>query len=314
MHLNVGNNQALLDRDYDKESLVHAPFRVFFGHHKCATGWIDGVLREICFHMGIRFKIVHLPVHFLHAGSLGNLVRQERIGFLAYTNAERIHTLDLPPFKGFHVVRDPRDVIVSAYFSHLYSHSSKGWPELEAHRKELQQLSKEEGLFCEMEFSRPEMEQMYDWDYEQENVLELKMEELTGDPINGFIRIVRFLDLLDEREHGGLQRALLTVNLKMNRLNQKGRRFMPGNLPMFPVPQRSVPLIPLHDLVTILEKKSFSRLAGGRKRGQENVKSHYRKGVPGDWKNHFTEAHIRRFKESYNHVLVKLGYETDANW
>src|SRR5690606_18169850 len=180
--------------------------------------------------------------------------------------------------------------------------------------KELQQLSKEEGLFCEMEFSRPEMEQMYDWDYEQENVLELKMEELTGDPINGFIRIVRFLDLLDEREHGGLQRALLTVNLKMNRLNQKGRRFMPGNLPMFPVPQRSVPLIPLHDLVTILEKKSFSRLAGGRKRGQENVKSHYRKGVPGDWKNHFTEAHIRHFKESYNHVLVKLGYETDANW
>lgn len=310
----MGSNQAILDLRHEADVAVQTPFRVFFGHHKCATGWIDGVLREICFHMGIRFKIVHLPVHFQHEGSLGNLVRRQQIGFLAYTNAERVFTEDLPPFRGFHVVRDPRDVIVSAYFSHLFSHSSKGWPELEAHRTELQKLSKEEGLFCEMEFSRPELEQMYDWDYERGHILEMKMEELTGDPINGFIRIVRFLDLLDEEEHNSVQRALLTVNLKMNRLNQKGRRFMPGNMPMFPVPQRKVPQIPLPDLVSILHKNSFTRLAGGRKRGQENVKSHYRKGVPGDWKNHFSDAHIRQFKDRYNQVLVKLGYETDENW
>ncbi len=296
------------------ETIKDFPLRVFFGHHKCATGWIDGILREVCFHMGINFRIVHLPVHFESAGTLGNLVRNEGVDFLAYTNAERKHIGDLPPFRGFHVVRDPRDVVVSAYYSHLYSHSTKGWSELEPHRNELKQLSKEDGLLNEMEFSRPEFEAMYDWDYNQEHVLELKMEDLTRNSVPQFFRIVRFLNILDEEEHQGIGRLLLSLNLKMNRLNQKGRRFMPGNLPMFPVPRIRIGTIPSSQLSEILEKKNFARLSGGRKRGQENVKSHYRKGVPGDWKNHFNEEHIRVFKAEYNDLLMKLGYESDADW
>lgn len=55
-------------------------------------------------------------------------------------------------------------------------------------------------------------------------------------------------------------------------------------------------------------------MSGGRKKGQENVKNHFRKGVPGDWRNQFTEAHIAKFKSEFNPLLLKLGYETDPGW
>lgn len=287
--------------------------RVFYGHHKCATAWIDGILREICLHLGIRFKIVHRPEHFEGAGSLGRLVAQERIDVLAYTNAGRRHITDLPRHHGFHVVRDPRDVLASAYFSHLHSHSTKNWPELEQHRSELQRMSKEEGLFREMEFSRWVFEEMGAWDYTQPHVLELKMEDLTAAPQSGFLRILAWLDLLDD-DGDGVREFVRRATLRLNRLNQRGRRFMPRNLPLFPVPSRRVAQIPRSEVERILHERSFARLAGGRRRGTENVKSHYRKGTPGDWRNHLTEAHVSVFKDRYADMLIALGYETDADW
>ena len=58
----------------------------------------------------------------------------------------------------------------------------------------------------------------------------------------------------------------------------------------------------------------FSNYAGGRKEGEENVSSHYRKGVAGDWKNHFKPEHVERFKELYGELLLKLGYEQAPEW
>ena len=100
------------------------PLRAFFGHHKCATAWIDIILTEICFHMRLNFKIVHKIDHFQNYGTLGAFVRQKQVDFLAYTNANRQDITDLPIYRGFHVVRDPRDILVSAYHSHLYSHGT----------------------------------------------------------------------------------------------------------------------------------------------------------------------------------------------
>ncbi len=40
----------------------------------------------------------------------------------------------------------------------------------------------------------------------------------------------------------------------------------------------------------------------------------YRKGIVGDWQNHFTEDHQRAFKEIAGDILIKLGYETDTDW
>jgi hypothetical protein len=63
-----------------------------------------------------------------------------------------------------------------------------------------------------------------------------------------------------------------------------------------------------------VEQCSFENLSGGRKRGQEDPTSFFRKGVAGDWKRVFTEKDKQIFKEEAGNVLVELGYEKDSNW
>jgi hypothetical protein len=63
-----------------------------------------------------------------------------------------------------------------------------------------------------------------------------------------------------------------------------------------------------------VEAASFEQLSGGRSKGEEDSSSFYRKGVAGDWKNHFTEEDRRVFKEEAGELLIRLGYEEDLSW
>ena len=58
----------------------------------------------------------------------------------------------------------------------------------------------------------------------------------------------------------------------------------------------------------------FEKLTGGRTRGHEDLTAHERKGVSGDWRNHFTEKVKRAFKARYGGLLVASGYEADLSW
>lgn len=40
----------------------------------------------------------------------------------------------------------------------------------------------------------------------------------------------------------------------------------------------------------------------------------FRKGVIGDWRNHFTPAHVEAFKQIAGEALIQLGYEKDMDW
>ncbi len=64
----------------------------------------------------------------------------------------------------------------------------------------------------------------------------------------------------------------------------------------------------------VTARYSFERLSGGREPGEEDAKSHYRKGIHGDWRNHFTPAITGRFKALYGELLVMGGYEKNVNW
>ena len=66
-------------------------------------------------------------------------------------------------------------------------------------------------------------------------------------------------------------------------------------------------------LSSLLEKHNFKKITG-RDLGDESHNHHYRKGVPGDWKNHFTAEHKNAFKEKYRSILIDMGYETDSDW
>lgn len=52
----------------------------------------------------------------------------------------------------------------------------------------------------------------------------------------------------------------------------------------------------------------------GRNEGQENQKSFYRKGVSGDWRNHFSESDKAVFKSVTGDRLRRLGYERSNSW
>jgi hypothetical protein len=40
----------------------------------------------------------------------------------------------------------------------------------------------------------------------------------------------------------------------------------------------------------------------------------FRKGIPGDWRTHFTESNKALFKRVAGDLLVELGYENGADW
>ena len=58
----------------------------------------------------------------------------------------------------------------------------------------------------------------------------------------------------------------------------------------------------------------FESLSSGRARGDEDTQAHERKGIAGDWQNHFTPAIKYAFKNRYGRLLVATGYERDLNW
>jgi hypothetical protein len=65
--------------------------------------------------------------------------------------------------------------------------------------------------------------------------------------------------------------------------------------------------IPDERLAGLVDSFSFSRLAG-RASGTEKADSHLRKGLPGDWRNHFSAEVERRFEAVTGDLVGILGY------
>lgn len=58
---------------------------------------------------------------------------------------------------------------------------------------------------------------------------------------------------------------------------------------------------------------SFERLAE-RTPKSENNNSYLRKGVIGDWRNHFNRASAYKFDKHFGEALIDCGYESDHDW
>ena len=257
----------------------------YYGHHKCATQWFRRMIADIS--GPVRRKVV--VINGVLDGERGGI--QVREGgetelipgttdlaaampdpgktILCYMNADARYVAPLKNMRGFHVVRDPRDVVVSAYFSHLHSHPIHG--KLGEHRETLQSVSESKGLMLELEGRVHQFRAMLDWNYDDPRILELKMEDVTVDAATYVPQIFEFVGLGRKQ---GLSSELLEE---------------------------------------VIENRGFAKLAG-RPPGEEDATHHYRKGIAGDWVNHFGPEHIEYFKEHYNDLLLKLGYEKTADW
>ncbi|MEM7202020.1 MAG: sulfotransferase domain-containing protein [Planctomycetota bacterium] len=240
--------------------------RFFLLHHKCGTVYLELILQDLA-------ETHDWGCHI--AGSakqldLGPEDAGDAIWFVKNSAYAALFGDREGGYRGVHVVRDPRDVIVSGYFSHRYSHPvDNAWGEgfLIDHRKRLEALSVEEGLCAEIELGYS-LGAMKAWRYDDPAILELRFEELIAAP-----------------------QVVLTSAF--------------AHLEQTVEPTQ---------LAAAIERRSFKNLSGGRNQGQENQRSHFRKGVPGDWRNYFTPAVIDAFKQRWGKIAVELGYEPTNDW
>lgn len=58
------------------------------------------------------------------------------------------------------------------------------------------------------------------------------------------------------------------------------------------------------------EAGAFETITGGRKTGEEDSDSFFRKGVAGDWKHHFDEADLTVFNRYAGDLMKELGYHS----
>ena len=63
----------------------------------------------------------------------------------------------------------------------------------------------------------------------------------------------------------------------------------------------------------IASRYSFS-VQTGRKPGEEERKNYLRKGIAGDWRNHFDRECCEMFDQAAGAQLRTLGYESDSSW
>jgi hypothetical protein len=184
--------------------------------------------------------------------------------YIDFASFQRIPKPD--QFRAFFVPRDPRDVVISWYFSVKLSHKVMG--RIGDVREKLQILPEEDGLQFVIEFvnTRGGFEALRSW-----------QQSVKGDDR---LRIFKYEELTDERQFATWKALLGHCDIAM----------------------------PDHVLHDVLQEYAFSALTKGRARGEEDVKSHLRKGVHGDWKNHFTTAVEKKFREVTGGLVEELGY------
>lgn len=252
--------------------------RTFFGHHKTASTWVRTILADVSRTLKLDNRTIHTEVNYAPYATLREMIDAEHPDLVVVTNGRREVSESLPPNLGFHVIRDPRDIMVSAYFSHLHSHpisfGGVDWPELAQLREELKHVSEAEGLLKEIDFLAPLIDGIATWDYHQPHILEVKMEELVDQPELWWTRILEHLQWLAPEG-----------------VTDPG----PG-------------LLPRQYVKDLPEKFSFDKMSGGRSKGEEDVTSHYRRGVAGDWKNHLDDTHIEKFRATFGDLVERLGY------
>jgi len=158
-------------------------------HHKCATTWLAEILRAHCSENGLEFF-----------GSLESgcpTPPNQPTDVVLYTNSLYETFLgrfgeQLPKSNGsvLHVIRNPLDIVVSAYYSHLNSHRVDRWPSLARQRETLRRLDKQAGMQATWVFlERADFHQvavgplfaLRRWNFSDARFRTVRMEDLVGD-------------------------------------------------------------------------------------------------------------------------------------
>lgn len=190
------------------------------------------------------------------------------------------HYLYSPFFRNvFCVIRDGRDVMVSQYYHSLFHNDRNSPYKVEEMRRTLpfddyKNIQKNLPRFIKYMFTEA-----------ARGPFQFSWNEFVGSWINKHVPIIRYEDLL------------LSASSVLGPAIQR----VTGGEP------------DLEKLQRIEKEFSFENLTR-RKAGSEDIGSFLRKGISGDWKNHFTSESAEIFDHYAGETLILLGYETDRLW
>lgn len=140
-----------------------------FTHHKCGTNWIFKILKEIANEFNLKFQRCEQY----------KLKNNTDIWLQHHSDVDFIQ---LPPYVGSHMIRDPRDIIISGYFYHLWTkeewcNQPKDNYSFRSYQQVLQGLSQQDGILFEIKSRLKIMKNLINWDYNNPNILEMRYED-----------------------------------------------------------------------------------------------------------------------------------------
>lgn len=265
--------------------------RVYFGHARSASSWIIWIVERLCSRMGMNYGSLYKQTLSKYK-TIDNFVKQKGLDFLLFPegNIRKAKSISRN-YRGFHVIRDPRDMLVSGYFFFRKGHKTKGHPKMAEFQKDVANLKGDSLMLKTMEFLRPYFNNLTTWDYANPNILELKYEYLVKDPINQFHLIFNHLDLRDGDKCPSQYEVLI------NRMYNRGLSPIRFRYDKFCKKE-------IEYVVNTYDFMKMSRLDKKRKKGTP----HYRKGAASVWKEHLSDEMLEVFNNMYPDLLDKTGY------
>lgn len=182
--------------------------KIFVGtHHKAMTTYFKAVLKLLAFGLNARFE------------DISKEAPQSKTRVFLSTHS-RTPWSEIGLYRGIHIMRDPRDMIVSSYHYHLWTNEL--WAHVpdengKTYQEKLQAASKTEGLFMTIRhfifFSRETLE---NWNLDDPDILEVAYDDLMGDKRDElYSEMFSFLGLTG-KEH--------ELGVRLMRLFEAGKR------------------------------------------------------------------------------------------
>lgn len=234
--------------------------------YKCGSQWVRDILAspEVISASGLTHTS---RAPYLHQGFIPEKEKGNLYSPVYDLNALEWRGIGKGFSKGIVVLRDPRDIVVSLLYSHLYSHASG--PRVDYSRRRLFDLPNMEARLSHLfGHNSTNMRFLLSWsDYTENDVY-----------------IVRYEDLIQQQQE----------------IFSKIFDWLGWKLP--------------DEMVSaIIDRHSFKRRSG-RSPGETDPVSHFRRGLAGDWKNHFSRDLGKLWEGLFPQFLTTMGYEKCNDW
>lgn len=238
-------------------------------YHKVGTLWFKRIFRNLSRRYGLSLAVHNRGGH--DNPDVNPPIEESDLYFDAHSRVTFDPAVEL---RGSHMIRDPRDVVISGYKYHIWTEEtwvhrpSKRWRGL-TYQEHLNSLDEEEGLAEEMRrMAGTLLPRMAAWDFSDERFFEIRYEEIMG------------------REPAVL-RDLFT--------------------------HYGWPSDHLDEVVAFADGFSFQKVVQ-RTPGAGEAQHHLRSGQSGQWRDVFTPGLVDLARELMTDVLIATGYETSRDW